>query len=66
MELVYLNRRSDFRLKVSVVDGREEWRRKVGDFVCCSLKKEKDPGREVSKTSYGGRGCAAQRGGSFY
>jgi DNA helicase HerA-like ATPase len=54
--LVYLNGRSDFRLKVSVVDGREEWRRKIGDFVCCFLRKGEDPGRGYPKlvTAVGG------------
>ena len=56
MGLVYLNRRSDFRLKVSVVDDREEWRRNIGDFVFCFLKKGEDPGRGYPKlvTAAGG------------
>jgi hypothetical protein len=51
-----LNRRSDFRLKVSVVDDREEWRRNIGDFVFCFLKKGEDPGRGYPKlvTAAGG------------
>jgi hypothetical protein len=54
--LVCLNRRSDFRLKVSVVNGREEWRRKIGDFVFCFLRKGEDSRRGYPKlvTAAGG------------